>query len=409
MQRREFLTSSVVAGLAASAGASAQAQGNAAGTSTQTPAASKSVFFGQPVVSGPAPESLTILQAVNGPATGHLEIAVGDEPFRRIDSESAGLLPYDQNILKFTLPPLPPGKSVRYRVTANTILFKTDYNIIPGEPEQTEIRTFRTLDPQASATRFVVWNDTHEHQKTIDVLQQQTLAFRPDFLMWNGDQTNNVHDPVKMREQYLSPGELEISSQWPMAYARGNHDVRGPAAREVARFTGTPEDLFYYAFRSGPLAALVMDTGEDKPDDRAVYAGLAGFDAMRERQRQWLAQVIEQAWFRSAPYRILFCHIPLWWTPDGKERDFWMCSEVCRDAWLPLLQQARIQLVVSGHIHKATLMPATESQPIPQLMGGGPKLESATIIEGIADAQHCVLTCKKLTGEVAYRIELPAS
>lgn len=410
MHRRNFLSSSLFAGCGlAGSLASSEQNASAAEANSGNASPAKRLLFGHPVVSGPAPESLTILQGVNGPASGFVELAIGDQPFQRIDGETAGLLPYDEHVLKFALPPLPPGEHIRYRVVARPIEFKSAYKIIQGEPEATKTFEFQALNPKATSTRFVVWNDTHENLETIRLLQKLTAEFAPDFLLWNGDQTNDVYDPVKMRSQYLSPGELEISSRWPMAYARGNHDLRGPAARLVARFTGTPQDRFYYAFRSGPVAALVMDTGEDKPDDREVFAGLAGFAAMRERQRKWLEEVIQQDWFRAAPYRLLFCHIPLWWESDGKERDFWMFSEVCRELWLPLLEKARVQLVISGHTHQSQFLPRSQSQPIPQLIGGGPQQERATIIEGIADAEKLTIRCKSLTGEIRHEVEIPAS
>lgn len=410
MQRRDFLSSSLIAGYGFAGSLALHDQSASAAEAKPGNASQpKRLLFGHPVVSGPAPESLTILQGVNGPASGYVELAIGDQDFQRIDGEKAGLLPYDAHVLKFVLPPLPGGKTIRYRVVARPIEFNSAYKIVQGEPEQTETFEFQTLNPQASSTRFIIWNDTHENVGTIRQLQQLTQKFDPDFLLWNGDQTNDVYDPVKMRAQYLSPGELEICAQWPMAYARGNHDVRGPAARLLSQFTGTPNDQFYYAFRSGPVAALVMDTGEDKPDDRDVFAGLAGFAAMRERQRKWLAEVIQQDWFRAAPYRLMFCHIPLWWESDGRERDFWMCSEVCRDAWLPLLEKAGIQLVISGHIHRAQLLPRSSSQPIPQLTGGGPRQEQATIIEGIANDKELTIQCKSLAGEVRHEMVIPAS
>ncbi len=403
MQRRDFLSVSMAAGLGLTANVQAQAKVE----SGTTDVSDLPLFYGHPVVSGPAPESIAIIQAVNHPATGYVEIAVGDEPFKRIDAETAGLLPFEQHVLKFNLPPLPPGKSIRYRVVARSIEFKTAYKILSGDPVSTEVRTFRTLDPNAAESRFAVWNDTHENLETIKLLQERTSTFKPDFLLWNGDQTNDVYDPVKMRSQYVSPGELEICSQWPMAYARGNHDVRGPSARLVSKYTGTPNDRFYYAFRSGPAAVLVMDTGEDKPDSREAFAGLAGFEYMRQRQREWLAAIIQEEWFKSAPYRVLFCHIPLWWQPDEKVRDFWMCSEVCRDAWLPLLQEAGVQLIVSGHIHRTQNLPKSAEQPIHQVTGGGPRREIATIMEGVATQESFKLTCKTLTGDVVYEVVIP--
>lgn len=402
MRRRSFLSTSLAAGL----GAAVTSPQN--GSAAEDAPAPQGVLAGPPVVSGPAPETLTILQPVHGPATGHLELAIGEADFQRVDAEAFGLLPLERYTLKFRLPPLPPGQTIRYRVTARPITFHNAYKIEPGESETTAERSFRTLDPTASETRFVVWNDTHENLETIRTLQQQTDRAEPDFLLWNGDQTNDIYDPAKMTNQYLAPAGLEISACWPLAYVRGNHDVRGPAARHLPEFTGTPDDRFYYAFRSGPMAALVMDTGEDKPDDHPVFAGLAGFSALRQRQRRWLAETIRQPWFQTATYRVLFCHIPLWWTDEVSDPGYWLYAKPCREAWLPLLEEAGIQLVISGHTHRATWMPASKTQPIPQLIGGGPRPEIATIMEGTATAQQLTLVTKTLEGKVVHEVTIPA-
>ena len=79
------------------------------------------VFAGSPVVSGPAPDSLTILQPLQRHATGYLEYKVDDEPWLRVDAAAAGLLPLEQYALKFRLPPLPAGRAVSYRIRAHTV------------------------------------------------------------------------------------------------------------------------------------------------------------------------------------------------------------------------------------------------------------------------------------------------
>jgi len=418
MDRRSFLAAS-----AAAAGLSAMDQRGAlaqavlsrapapdAGANAQ---ADGPLLVARPVVSGPAAESITILQPIAGPATGFVEFAIDDAPFERVDAGGHGLLPYEPHVLKFRLPGLPAGRNVRYRVTAHRVDWRPVRQFIHGEivtaqPEVGPEKTFRTLDPSATETRFIVWNDTHENSETLKALAQQTAARRPDFLLWNGDQTNDVHYEADISGQVLSPAGVELASSWPLAYARGNHDLRGPAARNLTDFTGTPNDRYYYAFRSGPVAVLVMDTGEDKPDDHPVFGGLAAFVKYRERQTKWLAETVQAPWFAEAPFRVLFCHIPLWWIKDRRDIDYWEFSKVCRDAWTPLLAEAGVQLVISGHTHDHAWLPATEKQPLGQLIGGGPKPAHATLIEGLATRDKLTLTVQKLDGKVVHVVELNA-
>ena len=372
------------------------------------------IFSGSPVVSGPSPDALTILQPLQRHATGYLEYAVENDPWERVSTERAGLLPFAEHVLKFRLPPLPAGKRVRYRCTARTIGWvkvKQFYHgeLKTGEPQVTPERTFRTLDPAAESTTFAIWNDTHENTGTLQRLHSLTAASEPDFLLWNGDQSNDLHFERDMAGQFLTPAGLAIADRWPLAYARGNHDVRGPAAASLPDFTGTPDDRFYYAFRSGPVAALGMDTGEDKPDDSPYFGGMFAFQEMQQRQAAWLATVTAERWFRDAPHKILFCHIPLWFTRDifpAQRR--WECHHYCREQWLPALEEAGVKLVISGHTHAHRWMPATETQPIAQLIGGGPQPTSATFIHATATRETLTVKMSNLEGAVLADVSLKA-
>jgi hypothetical protein len=278
-----------------------------------------------------------------------------------------------------------------------------------GPDETSEVRTFRTLDPAAETTTFAIWNDTHENAETLRQLHGLTAALKPDFLLWNGDQSNDVHFQKEMAGQFLTPAGLAIADRWPLAYVRGNHDVRGPEAHQVPRFTGTPDDRFYYAFRSGPLAALVMDTGEDKPDDSTYFGGMFAFQKMQERQTGWLKSIIKEPWFREAPFKVLFCHIPLWFIRDiFPEHQRWEFNPNLRAAWLPLLLEAGVKLVVSGHTHDHQWMPANETQPIGQLIGGAPQTRHATFIRGTATRDTLALNMSRLDGTTVADVVLKA-
>ncbi|MCI0535582.1 MAG: metallophosphoesterase [Verrucomicrobiales bacterium] len=371
------------------------------------------VFAGSAVVAGPAGDAITILQPLQRHATGYIEYAVENEPYQRADAAQAGLLPFANHVLKFRLPPLPPGKTVRYRVTARTVGWVKVRQFYHGElragsPQTSQEYTFRTLDVAADLTTFAVWNDTHENSETLRALHEKTAALKPDFLLWNGDQSNDVHFEKDMAGQFLTPAGRTIAD-WPLAYVRGNHDVRGPAAASLPGFTGTPDDRFYYAFRSGPLAALVMDTGEDKPDDSPYFGGMAAFQPMQRRQAEWLKGVMKEPWFRDAPFKVLFCHIPLYFTRDiFPMQQRWECHDLCRALWVPALVEAGVKLIVSGHTHDHRWMPAKEGQPIAQLIGGAPQPKGATFIQGTATRELLTLKMSKLDGTVVADVTMKA-
>jgi len=372
------------------------------------------VLGGSPVLMGPGPEALAVLQPLQRHATGFLEFAVEDEPWRRVESGQQGLLPLAEHVFKFQLPPLPAGKTVRYRITgraAGWVKVRQFYHgeLKFGESQTSPEYSFRTLSPNAPTTTVAVWNDTHENVDTLKALHRLTTALQPDVLLWNGDQSNDVHFERDMAGQFLTPAGLTIADRWPLAYVRGNHDVRGPAARSLAGFTGTPGDRFYYGFRSGPLAALVMDTGEDAPDDSPHFGGMTAFQKMQERQADWLGTVVKEPWFRKAPHKVLFCHIPLWFTRDiFPTHRRWECHDVCRKLWAGKLASAGVKLVVSGHTHDFRWMPAKPGQPISQLIGGGPQPRFATFTQITATRETLTLKMSKLDGTVVAEATMKA-
>ena len=395
MKRRNFLTSTLA--IPALSAVSYAADSSASG---------KSILRGAPLVAGPDPAALAILQAVYGPASGFAEISLNDGEWKKVLPEQQGLVALEEHVLKFKLPAIAPNTHLRYRVSVASATYKNAYQITRGTPVTSDIYSFTTLDPQKKETSFVMWNDTHEMVDTLQALHDLTTQAKPDFLLWNGDQTNDVYDINQMANQYLSPQNMPIASHYPLAYLRGNHDLRGVAARWVERFTHTPGADFTYAFRSGPVACLAMDTGEDKPDSHPVFAGMVQCDAMRERQTRWLEKIITEPWFQSAPYKILFCHIPLWWGEQDTEREAYWNHIPSREAWLDLLVKAGVQLVVSGHIHETALLPVTEKRPLIQLVGGGPKKDAATITHFVANEKNLTITMKKLNGDVAHTLTL---
>lgn len=371
------------------------------------------VFGGNAVVSGPGSDAITILQPLQRMATGYLEFAVEGEAWQRVDASEAGLMPLSEHVLKFRLPPLPSGKVVKYRTVARTggwVKVRHFYHgeFKAGKPQTSPEGSFRTLDPAAETTTFAVWNDTHENTETLKALSLLTDPLKPDFLLWNGDQSNDVHFERDMARQFLSPAGLAIAERWPLAYVRGNHDVRGPAALSLPDFTGTPGDQFYYGFRSGPLAALVLDTGEDKPDDSPYLSGIGAFQKMQKSQAEWLRGAVKEPWFKEAPHKVMFCHIPLWFRHPKIPNNPFDGHKFCRDHWTPILIDAGVKLVISGHTHDYIWMPAGEGQPIAQLIGGAPQPKFATFIQGTATRDELKLKMQRLDGSVINDITLKA-
>ena len=229
-------------------------------------------------------------------------------------------------------------------------------------------------------------------------------------MVWNGDTCNDWTRDDLLDPTLLNPGNCDITDKRPLFITWGNHDSRGAHAFQMPGVVATPEGRPFYAFRSGPVAVICMHTGEDKPDDHPSFKGRVAFDALRQEQAEWLSETIRQPGFRDAPYRLVFCHIPLRWRDespqDYSKTGFDRHSGRSRAAWHQSLVEWKTQVILSGHTHRHYWMPPTDAFPYGQLIGGGPKLHQATWIDGQADASALRLRVNNLEGEVLHDVEI---
>lgn len=387
MKRREFLKASCFSAACFGAGGSALLRAE------ETEGAFG--FGSPPVLQNPTPDGMTVVWAVNQLSTGWVEFGETEKLGQRSNGNVQGFTPLNERVLKVRLTGLRPGTKYFYRVHACPVVFRHAYDIRRGDVITTPVRQFTTPDWNARTTSFSVINDTHEVPETLRRLGDLMRASPTESLIWAGDIFNDIGSEQQIVDQFLSPCGQAFAAESPLIPVRGNHDVRGVKARMLDRFVDLPSGLWYYTLRQGPVAFLVLDTGEDKPDDHREYGGLNDFAAFRTTQQQWLRQAIRRREFRSAPFRVALMHIPLLWKDYSQPGDF------CGDGkvkWHDLLVKAGIHLVISGHTHEPGWFPRATQAPYAQLVGGGPKPERATLIQGFATRRELRLTMQSLEG-----------
>jgi len=387
MKRREFLKASSLSVILAGTGR--------ASTLLAQESSAAFGFASPPMLQNPAPNGITVVWAVNGLATGWVEYGETEALGQRSDGSVQGLMPLDERLLKVRLTGLRPGTKYFYRVHACPIVFKNAYDIKRGEAVASPVQRLSTPDPAARSTSFSVINDTHETKDTLERLGTMLKSSPTESLAWNGDIFNDIRTEQQITEQVLAPGGQAFAAETPLLPVRGNHDVRGVGARSLERYFDLPSGLWYYTLRQGPIAFLVLDTGEDKPDEAPVYAGLNDFARYRTAQMEWLRQAIQHPEFRSASFRIALMHIPLLWSDYSRPGTF--CGDG-KAKWHDLLVQAKIHLIISGHTHRHAWFAPGEQAPYGQLVGGGPKPTAATLIQGRADERELRLTMQNLEG-----------
>lgn len=398
MHRRQFITSIGAIGTLAAAGfakplAAAPADTAAPANAEAEPPAS--LLGGTPAVFAPTHESFTVTLSLGAAALAWVEYGETDALGSKAGSDEWGFVPHDTKVVKIRVTGLKPGTRYHWRAVLKPL-------VGGGDEIRTAIYTTKTISPTAAETRFSVWNDTHDKPATIQKLHSLRRD-DDDFLLWNGDLSNNVNDASLLPGIYVNPKEVDLAEGPPILLTRGNHDIRGIWANKMTDYVDFPGGRPFYAFRSGPMAAIALDTGEDKPDTHPMFKGVAAFEPLIREQARWLDKIIQHPALRDAPYRVVFCHIPLRWTdekqPDYDNKEWDHVSLRGRAAWHDALVRWGAQVVISGHNHRLTWMPATNEFPYAQLLGGGRWRSDGTVIRAHATAKELRLTAIRLKDE----------
>jgi acid phosphatase type 7 len=246
---------------------------------------------------------------------------------------------------------LEPGATYSYQIVSTRVVKLKAYWPDKGRSAESEVFQFTTLDPRKPTAAFSFVTDTHEDVNRIRELNKAIDWKTSEFLIHGGDALHWVDDEDQVFRLWLEPTIAGLGHRTPLMYVRGNHEMRGPFARSVFDYVPTPEGRFYYARDAGPVHLIVLDTGEDKPDDTNVYAKLNRTTAYRATELAWLREHVRtEPRVASAPFRVIAMHQPRWgWLADGNA------------AWIAAANEARVDLVIAGHTHKFSYEPPNDA------------------------------------------------
>lgn len=407
MKRRDFLKGAAV--LTAAAGTRKLL--NAADTLTaEKPGAGEGPIVsedGKLIISAPmlqnyAETSLGVAFAVSSLANGYVLLSESEDMAgaRKIMCGGYRLTEISDRVIQVRLTGLKPATKYYYRIGADRILYDGGYKMkIIGNEEDPRVYSFTTAGEDAKA-HFCVINDTHVRWASIIMCQDKIAEIKPSCVVWNGDASNSEETIEAQMRIFLTPemDRKDYAAEIPYLFCPGNHDDRGFANRHLERvwMWRQPEERSSrdwdlgrnFAVRMGDIAMIGLDTAEDKLDTNPRFAGLYNSAPYREAQTTWLAEALAQKEIASAPFLVAFCHIPLYDPyPDHNPGDiapadsdpryttdyaYW--QRTCANMWLPLLQKAGCQLLITAHQHKYQYFPAENGRSWDEIIGGGPDL-----------------------------------
>lgn len=348
-------------------------------------------LYREPYLQNPTPEGITVMFQTN--ALCHAWVEYGTDTLRltRTRELAAGQEPCHDIEHRVRLTGLQPGATYYYRLQIREIVSYRAYSKEFGHTLTTPFRTFTLPAPKVSSFTALVLNDLHEDSPTIEAMSRLARRIPHDFVIFNGDCLPEARDRAHaMRQLHLLTDAFDGAST-PLFFVRGNHEIRNAYSSGMLSLLDNPGGKTYGAFSWGGTRFVVLDCGEDKPDDHWAYSGLNDFTEFRREQAEFLRREFASEAFQNADYRLLIHHIPLWGMPDEP-------FNPCRELWGDLLRNREISAAICGHTHEYRwLGEGEEESPFDVLIGGGPGVEHATMT--VVEQQGLCLTLRVLDAD----------
>ncbi len=247
---------------------------------------------------------------------------------------------------------LKPGTTYRYRVLSQEVLNRSGWRASYGDicalsVYKSVLPKFTTLDRHKPTTSFAVLNDIHNRANLIEPLLKQADYENKDLIFFNGDMVSIINSTDELFDGFMNEATRLFATKKSPYYNRGNHETRGEQATRFRDYFSPFGETLYRTLRQGPICFILLDCGEDKPDEELEYAGLSDFDNYRTQQAEWLKGVQETEDFKTAKYRVVLCHMPTRNLPTE-----WHGARDCIRKFTPILNGMAIDVMLSGHTHK---------------------------------------------------------
>lgn len=334
-----------------------------------------------PYLQSPYPNKITVRWVTNTPCHSWVEYGQRkDQLDKTVETINNGLIEANNKINGITINDLKPGKKYFYRICSKQVNDFQPYKVTFGNTFKSKTYSFETPSLKSEQISFLVFNDIHDHPQSFKHLMQFQGEDKKDFVLLNGDMFDYLIDENQIITNLLKPLTELFSTTTPFILANGNHETRGKFSRQLSNYINGDESKYYFSFQQGPMYAIILDSGEDKEDTASVYAGLVDFDNYRVQQGEWLKKEVQKESFKKAKFKVVFSHIPLYYSGDGHG------TLHCRDTWGSILNDAKIDVLISGHTHRYGIHTPKQGQHnYPIVIGGGPREGTRTIIKVKAD------------------------
>lgn len=284
--------------------------------------------------------------------------------------ELNGIMRSITTVHRITVPMEVLDREKSYTVCEKVLIERKPY--FPTSEETTE-KTYKFY-PVTKKTGIKAFHIADAHNTVEGPINAAKSFGKIDFLIMNGDIPDHSGSIENFDTIYKIASKI-TKGKIPIVFSRGNHDLRGFFAEKIAEYTPSENLNTYYTFRLGSVWGIILDCGEDKPDSHEEYGGTVACHPFRERQTEFIKQVIEN---KDTEYeengittKLIISHNPFTYIPKPP---FDIEKEIFGE-WAKLLKEnVKPDLMICGHIHGVYIKYEGEDfdnlgQPCPLVVG----------------------------------------
>ena len=354
------------------------------------------IFASKPYLQNPVDGGITVMWETTVPAYSWVEYGTDKENLKRARLLVDGQVICNNDLHKIRLEGLQPGQKYYYRVCSTEILSYKAYSKAFGQTAVSDFSTFELPEADEDSFTAIVFNDLHQRTATFQALLEQVKDVDYDFVVFNGDCVDDPANRAQSSRFIKVMTEGVHADRVPAFFMRGNHEIRNAYSIGLRNHFDYVGNKTYGAFNWGDTRIVMLDCGEDKPDDTPVYYDLNDFTQLRQDQVEFMKKEFASKAFKKAEKRVLIHHIPLY----GYEHN------LCNDLWRPILGKAPFDVCLNAHTHRFAYHPAGSLDcKYPVIIGGGNQEKDATVIVLEKDGDELEIKVLNAKGETLLKIK----
>lgn len=302
------------------------------------------------------PDGATVVFLTNAKAISFVDMkphGASDAQAVRFYASKDGLKAANTTFHAIRLDKLAPGSKYDYRIFSKELRELQPYKAIFGDSIASEWFTFSTPDPNKKGASIFITSDMHGKPEKLAELLNLADYNSCDAIFYAGDMMNYFNEADTPFKTFIDKSVEMFASTRPFEVVRGNHETRGAFARSFSGYFPKKNGKIYGSYKVGDAFVVMLDCGEDKADSHWAYSGLTDYESYRTEQAEWLRELVKTPEYKKARYRIVISHFPMIMTPDCREgEEKWLGWQDAIDKFLPILNEAKVDLMVSGHTHR---------------------------------------------------------